>query len=308
MYQSKEGNHDRVVRYDIRGTVHPIQARKAWEDNDTWLAAVVVAHADGFIDVLFLAESEDADDVPIGRPVWVTERWGVLAYADENGNAIAIKKLADMPQSVFALAGAERLGFVSVRRVEDEQPDLDELVYGTVTDLGGDNCFFINRRVDAEYAAEIEEVVRSCSTWGEVREVASLELYDDLLSRCGYGTLDDYLQHLKIGRPIRGAFEMGAETFEELGHSGLPDDDEPFDADEISGYIDGDFPPAPDYLQDQLLPDDLADEYGHKMETIFNGTYLKLPPESQQPIVAAMEKLGYRCVEDPDLFIDGFRF
>ena len=135
-----------------------------------------------------------------------------------------------------------------------------------------------------------------------------MELYDDLLGRCGYGTLDDYLQHLAIGRPVPGAVEYGTEAFDELAHSGLPDDDEPFDELHISGYQDGDFPPAPDYLQDQLLPDDLADEWGHKMETIFNGTYLKLPPESQQPIVSAMEKLGYTCVEDPGLFIDGFRF
>ncbi len=35
MYQTREGSHDRVVRYDITGTVHPIQARKAWEDYDT---------------------------------------------------------------------------------------------------------------------------------------------------------------------------------------------------------------------------------------------------------------------------------
>ena len=309
MYQTREGSHDRLVRYDATGTVHPMQVRKALEDTDTWMAAVVVASAEPFIDVLFLAASESADDLPIGRPVWVSEKWSVLAFADEDGNVFAIKDLADAPpESVWALAGAERLGFVPVRRVEDEQPDLGELVYATGATLGGDECFHINRREDVEYAAEVMKVIESCSTWGEVRELASLELYDDLLSRCGYGTLDDYWQHLEIGQPVPGAHEMAAESFDGLDHSGLPDDDEPFDVDDIHCLQDGDFPPAPEYLQDQLLPDDLADKYGHKMETIFNGTYLQIPPENAQPIVAAMEKLGYRCVEDRGLFIDGLDF
>ena len=64
----------------------------------------------------------------------------------------------------------------------------------------------------------------------------------------------------------------------------------------------GDFPPMPAYVQEEILPKDLADEYGYRYETMFNGTCLELSPESGPPIVEAMEKLGYRCTEKPELF------
>jgi hypothetical protein len=330
-----------IVRYRISPRVNPTQARLAWEDVGTWAPGFLLAY-DGETATVAMLEDVDlvpqgsegdaapslvdedglarggfdlaetsTDGLPVGGLVWVTERWSILAFPDEHGNAIARLPASRMVGSLFILAGAGRLRFLLARVVDDpveQEADPEELVYGTVTGLDGVECFLINRRADAEYAAEIMEVIGSCSTWGEVRELASLDLYDELLSRCGYGTLDDYLQHLKIGVPIPGAFDVGAEAFDELGHTEFPDDDDAFDAMGISGYQDGDFPPAPDWLQEQLLPRSLAAEYGRAFETVFNGTYLELPPESGSAIVAAMEALGYRCVEDPRLFTAAFRF
>lgn len=38
-------------------------------------------------------------------------------------------------------------------------------------------------------------------------------------------------------------------------------------------------------------------------ETVFNGTFLELPPESGPLIIEAMEQLGYQCVERLELFL-----
>jgi hypothetical protein len=155
---------------------------------------------------------------------------------------------------------------------------------------------------DAVYAAEIIEIVNSCSTWGEVREMATAEHLDALLGRAGYGSVDEYIQDLSVGRPIPGAAEYGAEMFAELGHTEPPKDDTPFDPDDIEGYQTADFPPATEYIQEEFLPKDLADKFGFRFETTFNGTFLQLPPESGPPILAAMEKRGYQCTERSDLF------
>ncbi len=295
--------HERVVHFQLKGNVHFIQARKAWEDEDTWTAGVAVSKFDGVVGVVFSAEGEH---LPPGRPVWVTERWGVLAYVHEDGNAIAVKDLVDIPRSVFARAGTQRLMFNAVERLEEPAGDLEELVYGTIAGMDGEDRFSIVRRVDAEYGAEIAEVINSCTTWGEVRQMASPRLWTDLLGRTGYGGIEEFTADLNIGNPVPGAESYAADRYVELDHSGLPDDDEPFEPIMIAGFQDGDYPPAIEFLQESLVPSHLADEFGARVETIFNGTFLYLSPESGPPIVEAMEELGHRCVEAPELFYAGF--
>ncbi len=300
-------NQDRIVRYDVRDELHFIQARKAAEDHTTWMPAVLVAYADGFADVLYLAESEPPVGFPIGRPAWVTEKWGVLALLADRGNVSGVDDLHELADSVFARAGSTELYFMPIKRVAQRADGTDELVYATVIHPDGVERFSIVRRVDAEWAADIMEVVNSCSTWGEVRQIASRELLHVLLERCGYGTIEDYLQLLDIGSRPRDAFDGLMGRIVDVGHAVVPRDDEPFFEDMIVGFADGDFPPAIDFLQGSLMPRNLAENYGHQFETVLNGTYLELRPEGGPPIVAAMEGRGFRCVEDPDLLLAGLR-
>jgi hypothetical protein len=325
----------RAIRYRLGGQVHWIQAGKAWEDDETWRdgtllaydgeTATVAFHSpfesggdtdpdsegtgaefDGeFARAAFDLEEAAVENLPLGGQVWVTDRWNVLAFPDEKGNAFALRPEREMEGTLFARIGVSHLRFLLARAVEEpveEQHDSDELAYGTVTGLDDVTRFSIIPMEDAVYAAEIIEIVNSCSTWGEVREMATAEHLDALLGRAGYGSVDEYIQDLSVGRPIPGAAEYGAEMFAELGHTEPPKDDEPFDPNDIEGYQTADFPPATEYIQEEFLPKDLADEFGFRFETTFNGTFLQLPPESGPPIVAAMEKLGYRCTERSDLF------
>ncbi len=121
MSRRNGGRPEGIVRFRRRGNPHFIQARKAWEDEDTWIAGVAISNSDGLVEVAFLP---DGADLPLGRPVWITERWGVLAFVHAEGNAIACKEDADMPRSVFALAGADRLMFKSVTRVEEPEEEV----------------------------------------------------------------------------------------------------------------------------------------------------------------------------------------
>jgi hypothetical protein len=324
-----------TTRYRLGGQVHWIQAGKAWEDDETWRDGILLAYdgetatvmfddqagsgeessseAEGvtgkddgeYARAAFDLEEAAVENLPLGGVVLVTERWYVLAHPDEHGNAIALRPADGMAGTLFARVGTNRLRFLLARRVDEptEQEDgVVELAYGTVTGLDDVTRFSIIPMADAEYAAQVIDIFNGCATWGEVRETATPEQYADIAGRAGYGTIDEYLQDLNIGRPIPGAAEYGAEKYAELGHAGPPADDEPFDPNIIEGVQTGDFPPMPAYVQEAILPEDLADEYGYRYETMFNGTCLELSAESGPPIVEAMEKLGYRCTEKPELF------
>ena len=125
MEQQHEPHSGGVARYEVTGNPHPIQARKAWEDNDTWMAGTLLAFADGVATVVFGDDEEPTAEagLRIGGPVWVTERWRVLAFADEDGNAIAIRPLEELSDSIFTRIGHERLRFVKVELVEEPQAD-----------------------------------------------------------------------------------------------------------------------------------------------------------------------------------------
>ena len=89
-------------------------------------------------------------DLPVGDLVWVTERWGVLAFADEDGNAFALRPLTGMAGTIFVRAGAGQLRFLLARFVDEvaepegePEEEFDEFVYGTVTGLDGVDRFFV---------------------------------------------------------------------------------------------------------------------------------------------------------------------
>lgn len=293
--------------YGAGEQVHWIQARKASEDHDTWRAGNIVS-----IDGRVIAVEVEGEDRPVYfesagahhparsgiERVWVTERWHVLAYPDPPGNAIGLRPPGDDPGSVFDRAGAKRLRFISIRRTEPI-----EYVYATVTGIDGNDYFFVLPRPAAEDVADVMRIINTCKTWGEVRRHASLERYKELLGVAGYGSLDEYVEHIFVGRPIPGALEGAARDWEDKHWAGgLPADDDPFDPMEIDAYNSGDYPPTFEYLQNVCLPADLIGEYGKRYETSINGTFASISPERGPEVVAELERRGHRCVEETDLF------
>ena len=247
--------------------VHWIQARKATEDYESWREATVERIDGSVITVLCEGEHEPAHFTSAGaghlarsgiERVWVSERWSVLAYPDPEGNVVGIQPPGKNPDSVFDRAGTQRLRYLSIKRLEPT-----EYVYAAVTGIDGNDYFFVLPRDYVEDVADVMRIMNSCKTWGEVRRAASLERYKEILGVAGYGSLEEYVEHIFVGRPIPGALEAAAREWEEQNWvSGIPADDDPFDPMEIDAYHCGDYPPIFESLQNSCLPQDLLDEFG----------------------------------------------
>lgn len=141
----------------------------------------------------------------------------------------------------------------------------------------------------------------SSQTWGELRESTSSETYAEVLGQAGYGSAEEFLAKLEVGRPVSGAREEALRVFMEKQGEDLPSDNTPFRPDDIPSYADGDFPPSPQLLMMDHVPVDVIEQYGRLNDTNFNGTFLHLEPSDRAPIISVLEADGYKCVPDQDL-------
>jgi hypothetical protein len=120
------------VSYHRGQTVHPIQARLAWEDHETWERVTVLrVHPP-----LIIVEDESGETrhyegagagfvgqaANDGRTTaFVTERWGIIAVESGQGQVIRIPNAEHIePGSIWVLSDADRLRFISVVRVAGE--------------------------------------------------------------------------------------------------------------------------------------------------------------------------------------------
>lgn len=78
----------------------------------------------------------------------------------------------------------------------------------------------------------------------------------------------------------------------------LPQDDQVFALDDIPGYVDGDWPEWPAQLMLKLVPSAIADRYGNKVDSVFNGTFLEFDAADEEKIVAEMNATGFTCIRD----------
>jgi hypothetical protein len=152
-------------------------------------------------------------------------------------------------------------------------------------------------------ALGIAERVRilGCKTWGAVRADASPDVYQEVLELAGYGSFEDFAQHLSVGAAVPGALEEAKDQYERVG-SELPDDGEPFDAyRDVSAFADGDWPVPIQLAMHDFLPRDIVERYGTSYETNFNGTFVELDAQHRAQIIADLEREGFTCREDPQL-------
>ena len=207
-------------------------------------------------------------------------------YPDPDGNAIGIQPPGKNPNSVFDRAGTQRLRYLSIKRLEPI-----EYVYAEVTGIDGNDYFFVLPRPDAEDVADVMRIMNSCKTWGEVRQAASLDRYKEILGVAGYGSLEEYVEHIFIGRPIPGALEAAARDWEEQNwESGLPADDDPFDPMELDAYHSGDYPPTFEFLQN--MPP--HGEHSSARHTCRVGTPPRAPP-SWPAISSGLRSQGHHA-------------
>jgi hypothetical protein len=141
------------------------------------------------------------------------------------------------------------------------------LVFGYLHD---EALIFVPER-EAVELAELRRAVGTARTWGELK--ANIPP--------------------KRWRQVASAFEVGDER--------LPSDDEPFDADHVPGYADGDWPDWPAQRMLEWMPSEVRERFGKLELSVLNGEYLALDPARESEIVSALRKAGYDCRPDDRL-------
>ena len=96
--------------------------------------------------------------------------------------------------------------------------------------------------------------------------------------------------------------EIVMSQYEYIGEPELvPADEDEFDSGIVPGYHDGDYPPWLQKDMEDVLPENIAKEYGTIASTVLNGNYLSLPPEYEHQIVDSLKRQGYVVERRDDL-------
>ena len=148
-----------------------------------------------------------------------------------------------------------------------EGNDMD-IVYRVGGD-GFDSVLFANR-ARAEHVAQIRKALYQSKTWGEFRRNLPEDEWEVTF---GY-------------------------RFDEI-----PQDDQPFTADDAAGHADGDYPEWLRQSQLNWFPADLVDKYdGEVSMSVLNGEMLDLPAGYAEEIADDLRQRGHK-VERTDLDI-----
>jgi hypothetical protein len=151
----------------------------------------------------------------------------------------------------------------------EDYVDGEELVYGSSADV-----LIIIPKGEAREWAELQRALYFARTWGQFKSMAPEGRYDEVRRRYHY---DDWTPKTN-----------GEE----------PDEDMPFDAESIKGYVDGDWPEWWQQEWEYWLPTEVRERYGRWSMSNFNGDFLDLDVEKEADIIALLERYGYKCIRD----------
>jgi len=315
-----------AVEYTLNPNAHWIQARKAWDDDATWVEGMAIGSDGDAVTVVLrpLLELPDEDEsgtsdsgvvrgifdlaekplgsIELGRKVWVNERWGVLAYVDHDGNAIAIQPLGVMPESVFAMAGFGRLKFVSARRQGEPEEVGEVLAYANVRGHDDIRRFSIVPLDELRHTVDVLGIFNYCETWGEVRRQAPLDIYNEVLEQAGYEPFEYFPESEAGGWPVLGGYPDDGKLFESPDEDRFPYDILVFDPGSLSGVLSADYPENPAEVMRTLIPSKTIEEVGESFETMLGQELVEFPPDASEEMIAEMEGRGHLCVEAGGLF------
>lgn len=140
-----------------------------------------------------------------------------------------------------------------------------DLVYNRSSDL--DELVVFAERELAEVVSTIRVALRTARTWGE------------------------FAQSLPEGE--------WAEVLERLEE--VPDPAAPFDADEVPGHADGDYPTWLGARMVDIFPAEVVTKYGVRIDSVLNGEAIELPWSQAEDIAADLRRLGHRVELRTDL-------
>jgi hypothetical protein len=149
----------------------------------------------------------------------------------------------------------------------------DELVYGLIDSTGDPRQGYLVfvRRSRTEDLARVHDAVGRARTWSEFRSL------------------------------LPPTFEEELEKSFHDDEVDAPDDSQPFDADRIPGYADGDWPAWPAQEALDWVPSEISARFGRDVDSVLNGPYLEFDPKHEVEILAAFEGHGFRCGRDDKL-------
>ena len=160
------------------------------------------------------------------------------------------------------------------------------LVYGDVQD----SLVFIDEE-EARDLVQLHRALGRARTWGEFKAQAPSHWYEDAVERLK----EQFLDELQYEDDESDSTEEP--TFEE------PAPEQAFDAEEIPGHVDGEWPGFPHVSMGSWVPDEVQDRFGSMTHSWgLDATYwIVLAPEHEEEIVSVMREHGYDCVRDDDL-------
>ena len=126
---------------------------------------------------------------------------------------------------------------------------------------------------EALYIDGLHKALNS-ETWGEFRRRIPEDQYAEILER----------QYEYLGEPTE-----------------VPSDEDRFNACDVPGVADGDYPPWLQQGMERNLPKEIIDKYGKWKSTMLNGSYLAISPACEDEVVASLRKLGFTVERRGDL-------
>lgn len=157
------------------------------------------------------------------------------------------------------------------------------LIYGN----DGSDLLFL----EANFARELGRfrvALEHSDTWGELEGLIPDERYRE--------TVDAWMESEAHRLIEEGERVEGFVTVSE------PEPDDPFDAEEIEGYVDSEWPEmALGQAMTTWVDKEIISEYGRYIETLSNDSYPVIEAKNEAKVVSLLEKRGYTCTRDDDL-------
>ncbi len=142
-----------------------------------------------------------------------------------------------------------------------------------------------------DYAMDIatfRNALARAPTWGELKTMVSEERYKETV----------------------GAW-VESERDRLLGEGDLEDEEEPkvappgphvaFEAEELPGYADGEWPEFAPGMMGIWVDEEIIDEYGGYVQPLMNDDYPVIDFDNEEKVVSLLEERGYVCVRDDAL-------
>ena len=179
------------------------------------------------------------------------------------------------------------------------------VVYGIVHD----NLVFI-KKPEALTLVSLNKALKESKTWGAFRANVPSDRYEAILNKIrGWNDgeekrLGDFEVFYEGLRKIDSSVtkEAGYQAYRRLPvGQRLPTDNDVFDAADIPGFCDGDWPNWPAQEMLAWVPRLIQVKYGSQIRSTLNGPFLRLDPQREYDILKAFATYRYLCLKDQQL-------